>query len=949
MVSGHGLKKSDTHTGKSIILAVSSLSMKNFCLTAIIIGCQLLPLLCLPVKAQTLEVETDGRTVAGIRIQGKSLRINRPLINFQVGEKAFSSSDTSPLGIQVTKPTPSNPAYLLTFLNAGKDTLHLHNIVPLGHTAGDVFITGLGKYRLSRTHLFVPGKVPVNVIVPDNAWDLGYNSFKLNDTLSVYALARRKPESVKRATLKRFETILAPGGSIAYEMHIEEFVGDWQAGLQKCFQQRHLFDLQSFDETLYNREDLKWIQKAFVMHLVMAWDKDYFDPLTKTFQLDRFLAKAKKLYGGDDVICIWPTWPTLGLDARNQFDLYRDQPGGLAALRQLADSLRAHGAKFFIAYNPWDESTRNESHLPGLSDLIKATTADGVVLDTKGESSRELQRAADRVRPGVVMYSEGMAVPRDMPGIVAGRVHNALYYPPMLNLNKLIRPDFSIFRVAEVYKEPIHREYAVSFFNGYGTEINQFQPGHPEWEEEQYKYLGRTTRILRESQQAFFSGDMKVLIPTLRDSIWVNEWNSSNKQVYTIYSLKPGGYRGPLFKPGAKDLHWVDVWSHEELTLENGYLPAKLEPFDATDLGTNNEAQVSCIAGLRDLLQASFDGTTIHFSSKRGTTIKIWKGNPSYDKIPVELPWNTKAVTLDDAIGRFEGKVVLQLFDDTELIDERIFVIKPGTARLVSQEKLTASASAVPEGMVQIPAGKFLFKTTHGDDFIPYPTQFMNESFEMPSLWMDRFPVTNAAFKAFLQSAGYKPEDTTNFLKHWKGGKIPAGQERYPVVYVSYEDAQEYARWAGKRLPSELEWQYSAQTSALNEWPWKQAKPVIRKEEKITETLTVFSLEGIDKKYCNLGDGKPYPVGKYKAGANPNGLQDLVGCVWQMTNDVYVSGSYRYIMMKGGSYFKPSSSWWYVQGGPRELHYRQYLLRVSQGFERNATVGFRCVKDASDK
>jgi formylglycine-generating enzyme required for sulfatase activity len=86
-------------------------------------------------------------------------------------------------------------------------------------------------------------------------------------------------------------------------------------------------------------------------------------------------------------------------------------------------------------------------------------------------------------------------------------------------------------------------------------------------------------------------------------------------------------------------------------------------------------------------------------------------------------------------------------------------------------------------------------------------------------------------------------------------------------------------------------------------------------------------------------------VGKYPAGVNPFGLYDLVGCVWQLTNDLYMTGNYNYLMMKGGSYFKPANSWWYVQGGPRELHYRQYLLRVSQGFERNATVGFRCVQD----
>ena len=169
------------------------------------------------------------------------------------------------------------------------------------------------------------------------------------------------------------------------------------------------------------------------------------------------------------------------------------------------------------------------------------------------------------------------------------------------------------------------------------------------------------------------------------------------------------------------------------------------------------------------------------------------------------------------------------------------------------------------------------------------------------------------------------------------------------MVYVSLEDALAYAVWAGKRLPTEAEWQYASQTDKLNEWPWKQAKPVTRKEQFVTETLTVTAIEGINQKNCNLGDGKPYAVGKYPAGANPYGIQDLVGCVWQLTNDVYESGSYRGIIIKGGSYFKPSSSWWYVQGGPRELHYRQYLLRVSQGFDRNSTVGFRCVADMNGK
>jgi formylglycine-generating enzyme required for sulfatase activity len=147
-------------------------------------------------------------------------------------------------------------------------------------------------------------------------------------------------------------------------------------------------------------------------------------------------------------------------------------------------------------------------------------------------------------------------------------------------------------------------------------------------------------------------------------------------------------------------------------------------------------------------------------------------------------------------------------------------------------------------------------------------------------------------------------------------------------------------------LPSELEWQYAAQTPDLRAWPWnKDTQNIRREEEPVTSSLTVYKIKGIDSVYTNLGNGILDPVGKHPKGANPYGLQDLVGAVWQLTNDIYKSGSYDYIMMKGGSYYSPNSSWWYVQGGPRELHYRQFLLRVSPGFERNGTVGFRCIKD----
>ncbi|MEQ8534069.1 MAG: SUMF1/EgtB/PvdO family nonheme iron enzyme, partial [Imperialibacter sp.] len=209
-------------------------------------------------------------------------------------------------------------------------------------------------------------------------------------------------------------------------------------------------------------------------------------------------------------------------------------------------------------------------------------------------------------------------------------------------------------------------------------------------------------------------------------------------------------------------------------------------------------------------------------------------------------------------------------------------------------------------------------------EFIPYPKQAEKDTL-MPTFWMDRYPVTNAQYYDFLAATCYRPNDDTNFLKHWPGGKPKKGEEDFPVVYIDIEDARAYAEWKGYRLPTELEWQYAAQAGdAKNTWPWGAE---------------------MDSTKTSLGDGKPYAVGQFPEGKNPLGLEDLVGNVWQMTNDVYFNGTSEFVILKGGSYFNPTSSWWYVKGGPQPLPWRQMLLRVSPGFERSATVGFRCVVD----
>lgn len=884
----------------------------------------------------------------------KSLE-DTPLFSFKIGDKlCFSNQKESfenEFQLEIIQPETKNNGWKVkvVFTNISKDTLKLHNVVPLGENPGRVYITGLGDHYLSRTHLFRPGFSPINVILPDNAWELGYSELNLGET-KIAALTRRA--SWENATRRRFETLVFPGGKVTYNIWLESFTGDWQEGLRKVFQEKMLFDVEKFDNTLFERDDLKWVRHAYHCQLMMGWDHDVYDIEKGRYTLNDFIGFNNKVLGGAEIYGLWPTWPALGMDQRNQWDMYRSMPGGMAAVKELADLCHQNNSHFYIAFKPWDTATRKEDPYEALAESIKETGADGVVLDCSGASTEQLQKAGDNGGNGVVMYSEGMAVPKDMQGIVSGRVHNALYYCPMLNLNKLIKPEFAIFRVVEVGKERIRREYSLSLFNGYGTENNLFSPGRPYWLDEQWNYLARILMIQRENALNFTLQNWVPLVKTTTDNIFVNYWPSEIKSVYTIFSLIPQGFNKPLFEVQTKTgFHLVDLWNHEPVqldTIENKiYAVTDIESFSEKYLGTNNEGAVGAIAEFPELLEITFNLSKdeLTFSASKGDSIKIYAGKPGYQGKWKSFPIQKQTIRLMKEFGREEGKFVVQLFEEGELADEQIVSFPPASARLISENVQTEKKAKAPAGMVKIPSGKFKMEVEFGDYFIPYPEVLEKDEVEMNSYYMDKFPVTNADFKKFIEKSGYKSSDPENFLKHWENGKPKPGDENKPVVFVSYEDALAYAAWAGKRLPTEIEWQYSAQTEKLNEWPWGEKAHIIAEKEEITGTLIVEKLKGIDSTLCNPGNGILDEVGSFPKGENPFGLQDLVGSVWQITNDVYDNCTYSFVMLKGGSYYKPEDSWWYVQGGPKNLRHRQMLLRVSQGFERKATVGFRCVAD----
>ncbi len=877
----------------------------------------------------------ENNTLYACKINQSKIELTKakPLFSFKINSKTVNSSELLLLSqkkikvqIKKNKNLTTGLQYKIIFENHSPDTVEISNLIPFGGSDDKTYITSTGPWALARAKLFRPDHGPLNVTLPDNVWHLGYASFPIDKEYSLCGLIRRI--EYKKAKRYRYNILIYPSGKVSYDFYMEVFRGSWQKGLKLIFQKKFLYDLETFDTTLYQRDDLQWIRKAYLINLMFAWDHDYYAYKNQRYTIFDFLKNSKKYFGKYDILGIWPTWPRLGVDERNQWDMYRDLPGGLEKTKDISRKVQKLGAKFFITYNPWDKSTREEDQFKGMAFLIKNIDAQGVVLDTRGSSSKKLQNAADKVKSGVVMYSEGMPVTKDMPGILAGRVHDAIFLQPPLNLNKLIKPDFSIFRVCQLNEGRLHRETAVSFFNGYGTEINTFAPGRPEWMDEEYIYLGKTIKILRENSSLFHSYAFTPLIGSLIDSIWVNKWSKGEKTLFTILSFNPKGHEGPLFKVDTNEkVHFVSLWNHEELLPvlydTTTYIPVKIKSFNNNWLNSRKEGNIDCIVQFNKYLDIEYFSDSLKINSSRGDSICIWKQECSYGQKPFVTSENKLNIRLVEIFGRFEGKLIIQLFKDGELEDERVIYRKAGTPVLVSKVCRISSSKEILQNMIKIPSAEFIFYAFNKAQFIPYPENADSSILKISEFYIDKYPVTNKQYFQFLKETEYEPSNTTNYLKHWGNGKYKPGDADKPVIYVSLQDAKEYAQWAGKRLPYEAEWQYAAQGTDGRMWPWGNS-----------DDFTKYN-----------SSGKIEPIGQHPEAASPFGVEDLVGNVWQLTQDVYDNGSYYFVIMKGGSYYNPTSSGWYVKGGPQKLYNRQMLLLISPGFNRNGTVGFRCVRD----
>ena len=648
----------------------------------------------------------------------------------------------------------------------------------------------------------------------------------------------------------------------------------------------------NYNDRLYDRPDFQWVRSNFNCYFLMMYDLQFYDPETSTYLTEEFILKTESEFGKITSLVLWHAYPRIGVDERNQFDFYRDMPGGLEGIKAVTQKFHDHSIKVFINYNPWDTSTRREpkSDVDALVEIIADIDADGIFLDTMNNLEVPIREKLDAVKPGIVLESE-----LDLPvkDIASHHCSWAQWFEdsevPGILRNKWFEPRHMQHQIKR-WDSDHSGELHTAWMNGSGMMIweNVFGTWRG-WNDRDKSVIRSMGLIQQYFSKLFTSGNWNPLVKCLQKGVYANKWEDDDFILFTVVNRKDNLVEGEILETSHKsEYNYFDGISGKKLKPqiknENAVLNGKILPRIISCFIVSKKEPGNC---LTDLLKSI---------SENYKTQKTGIENP-------ERKFRQLHILKSSEISR----------DD--ILEEMVVV--PGV------EKDMEITYRVRECSLDQPFGN---PSNYGPESI-HKEKTAIENVILKPFAIDKYPVTNRQFKRFMKETGYEPGHRHYFLKHWKQDEIPAGFENHPVVNVSLEDARAFAKWQGKRLPTIHEWTWAAQGIEPGKFPWGD------------ET---------GGEYGNFNGSKTTAVDAHPKGVSPFGCFDMIGNTWEWTESEYSDGRTRFCFLKGGSFYQPEGSKWYVLGGPKPSSWVEKFLLMWPGLDRCSTVGFRCVADSED-
>jgi iron(II)-dependent oxidoreductase len=667
----------------------------------------------------------------------------------------------------------------------------------------------------------------------------------------------------------------------------------WLAGIRGWRSER-LTRLR-YDGSQYDRPELAWTQRVFSQYQMLIWERSFYDPAKHVYTVNRFLDGIAERIGPIDAVLIWHVYPNIGVDDRNQFDLLRDLPGGIPAVREMVNSFHQRGVKVFFPTLAWDSGTRDEgeSVAAALAGLLKDIGADGINFDTLESVPAAFHAASEAAGHPLAFEPQFDIRDESLAWTTLGwddwvTWEDTPYtFVPMVNQAKWLEPRHMVDVTDRFTRDKINSlQHAFFNGNGYATLENLWGFWYGMTPRDAEAVL-RITRIERALPELLVSRDWEPHVATLQSGVFASKFPSAQRTLWTIVNRNEYDVAGEQLRvPYRAGIHYYDLWHGVELT------PA--------------------VSGDEATVQLAIEG--LGFGAVLATS---------------EAP---ETVSLRDLLTFMAERSRRSMSDFSRQWKFLPQEIVPVAA--------TRPSESAPPGMIRIPGGSYDFdvrgiEIEGGNDpgvDVQYPWEdsprrFHHHRLKIQSFYIDRMPVTNAEFKKFIDATQYHPEDDHNFLRDWTNGTFPEGWEAKPVTWVSIEDARAFAGWAGKRLPNDWEWQYAAQGNDDRLYPWgndwnEQALPPPDHGRKMRA---------------------PTDVGAFTEGGSPFGVLDLEGNISQWTNE-FRDEHTRAAIIRGGAYYQPRGSIWYFPQTYRLDEHQKYLL-MSPGRDRAGTIGFRCVAD----